>query len=105
MTSMKYIAGNRTYSVNTLKTNQDKYLQITDFDTKVVFWLPNFVISNFTYVFSWDRYREERNNITLKENLLLELDRLQQLSQTPNILKGIEYTQKFILEVNIDLNI
>ena len=97
---MKYKSGDRIFIVDSTDTDQNGYLKVTDFDTKVVFRLPKFVIDGFTYVFSWDRYREERDNAKVLTVLEDELSRLRKLNLTHNIKVGIKQIEGFIKDIS-----
>jgi len=58
-TKRRYKNRNRTFVVNTFKTDKNGYFEVTDIDTNVIFYLPKFVIEDMEYVFSWNRYEEE----------------------------------------------
>ena len=96
---MKYQADERIYIVNKL-TQNNSYCNLQDSDSGVKFKLPIHVIENFRYVFSWDRYLEERDNVSYKQSIQNELERLQKLTASPNILKGIEDMKRFLEELD-----
>lgn len=98
MHRMQYASGERTFLVNKTVDLGD-YYQVTDADTKVVFKLPKHVIEAKPYIFSWDRYREERDDSKLKEVLEMELERLQNTNfKNKGVLKGIEDMKRFLAE-------
>jgi len=97
---MKYKSGERTFIVDSTDIDESGYLKVTDLDTKTIFRLPKFVIDGFTYVFSWNRYREERNDIEVLKVLKDELARLKKLKQTYNIKLGIKQITGFINEIS-----
>jgi len=97
---MKYKSGDRIFILDSTDIDQNGYLKVTDFYTKVVFRLPKFVIDGFTYVFSWNRYREERDDIKALKVLEDELSRLKKSKQTHNIKLGIKQITAFINEIS-----
>ena len=93
-----YQSGERMFIVDTTKL-VDGYYKVTDRDSKVIFKLPKSVIDAKKYIFSWNRYNEELNKDEVRKSLKDELTRLQKMRQTPNIIVGIQYTEKFLREL------
>lgn len=99
MHRLHYKSGERIFMVNTLIDLGD-YYHVTDKDTKVVFKLPKHVIESKEYIFSWDRYLEERDDAKLKQVLEDELQRLQNTKfKNKGVLKGIQDMKRFLSEV------
>lgn len=96
---MHYQSGERTFIVDTKefrKSDKKDYLSVIDKDTNAKFILPKFVIEDFKYIFSWDRYHEDLDKDKLIVSLTKELDRLLSLEPQPNILIGIDHMREFI---------
>ena len=98
---MKYNSGQRNFSVN--KANPlNGYYKIQDIESKVIFKLPIYVINEMKYIFSWHRYKEERDNVAYKQSLENELLRLNiryKTLKSHNIKKGIEDIKRFLKEL------
>ena len=100
---MHYKSGERTFIVDTIEFRNleaKDYIEAIDKETKVKLNLPKHVILNFKYIFSWDRYIEERDNNKVLSVLKEELNRLLLLNPQPNILIGIKHMKKFIEELS-----
>ena len=95
----RYKSGNRMFIVDETKTIDGEYWAVTDEDSKVKFKLPIHVILSKKYLFSWDRYQEERDDAKLKKVLEDELIRLQAMRPSPNQIIGIEHMEKFLAEL------
>ena len=95
----RYKSGNRMFIVDTTKTIKDNYWPVTDEETGVKFKLPFHVILSKKYLFSWDRYQEERDDAKLKIVLEDELIRLQAMSPSFNQKQGIKHMKKFLKEL------
>ncbi len=97
MNKMKYQNKERTFSVDMTTTDNRGYQKITDIDSGVIFWLPQYVIKDFDYVFSWDRYLEENDNARTITTLQTELNRLQSIRfKNDNIQIGIKHIEGFL---------
>ena len=101
MTQMHYKSGERDFRVN--KANPfNGYYKVQDIESKVKFKLPIYVINEMKYIFSWHRYKEERDNVVYKQSLENELQRLNIRYKTlkaNNIKKGIEDMKRFLKEL------
>ena len=95
----RYKSGNRMFIVDTTETLDNDYWAATDEDSGAKFKLPIYVIQSKKYLFSWDRYQEERDDAKLKKALEDELERLQGMVQSPNQVIGIEHMEKFLAEL------
>ncbi len=92
----KYLSGERSFIVDETK-DLNGYWKVIDEDTKVVFKLPHHVINSMQYVFSWERYVEERDDKQLRITLENELKRLQNQTPSFNINKGISDIKGFLV--------
>jgi len=101
MTKMKFKSGERTFTIDTVNPDSRGYLKVIDDDTKAIFWLPKFIVDGFTYMFSWDRYRQDRDDKKVFESLNSELHRLKELEQSPNVKIGIEHMNTFIENLSL----
>ena len=102
-TRVHYKSGQRTFITDESK-NINNYFKVQDKDTKVIFKLPISVIKSKQYIFSWDRYAEERNNSDLRITLETELNRLKEKSikfRSFNIQKGIQDIERFLKELDL----
>ena len=58
---MKFVNGNRTFIVDQKAVDSRGYYKCVDTETKVELYLPDYVISGMTFKFSWDTFREDRD--------------------------------------------
>ncbi len=93
---MYYKNGERTYIVEFNIKDSRGYCKVQDKDTKVDFYLPEFVIKDMTYVFGWDRYREDLNKVEVLNVINLEIKRIEELNFSSfNTEKGLEHLNNF----------
>jgi len=75
------------------------YVQLEDVETGVELFLPEFVIHDMSYVFSWNRYHQDMDKETVLQSLIEELNRLEKLPSSFNIEQGKKHMIKFISEL------
>ena len=97
---MKYRSGERIFTIDTVNSTEQDYLKVIDDDTSTEFWLPRFIVDGFTYIFSWDRYKQDLDTESVLKSLNTELNRLENLNKSPNIKIGIKQIEKFIEDLN-----
>lgn len=79
MKQVHYRNGERTFILNRFtNTTMAK-------DTNVQTRIPRHITEQMIFVFSWNRYKEERYVLDVFNSLLKELSRLKNLDQTKNI--------------------
>lgn len=97
MTRKKYVNYKRTFIVDTTDIVDGYYVNVRDFGSDYVFKLPVHVIDNMDYIFSWERYVEERDNKKAAETFRREIERMKSTNSTH--LKGYEDMKRFLEEV------
>ena len=103
---MHFKAGQREFIVETqefIYSRDIEYLTVGEVGKKkgFSFKLPKYVVANFKFIFSWNRYEEDLNKEKILLSCQIELTRLENLNSShPNILKGIDDMKRFIKDLS-----
>ena len=97
---MHYKNNKRTYITDFKEKDDRGYVKVQDKETKVYFFLPEFVVKEMVYQFSWDRYSEDLDKTKVLKAIELEILRIKKLSFTSfNTRKGLEDMERFKLSL------
>lgn len=103
---MLYKNGNRTFYVSVYREVRDErgYIQIFDTDhitdEKSCFWLPEYVIDQMEYQFSWNRYEQDLHIPNHIKAIQTEIDRIEKSSPlTEGLQKSANDLKDYIIKL------